>query len=184
MVQYRSCAVVIRQGFSRHGQRRFQPAPLERPQVGRVNPVGTDQLQHITVLRKKGDGIHRPARQHTFKVFRQCKAGPLNPGCSILVAMFRLLQKLLDGGLHGPKYQGRTWQSDHFQCAHGLVQLLARDSQLPGLKRGQIGSARGLCLPYKTLERLCCALQGFAKLVKNPSQGAKVIDAGIEYMRR
>ncbi|WP_293464833.1 hypothetical protein [Polaromonas sp.] len=149
-----------------------------------MNPVGADQLQHITVLRKKGYGIHRPARQHTFEVFRQCKAGPLYPGSSILAAVFRLLQKLLYCGLHGPKYQRRAWQSDHLQCAHCLVQLLARNSQLPGVKRSQIGAARCLCLPHKTLERLCCALQRFTKLVKHPSQGAKIIDAGVEFMSR
>jgi hypothetical protein len=43
----------IRQRLHRERNRCVDPAPLLRPQIGRVHPVTTDQVENIAVLRKQ-----------------------------------------------------------------------------------------------------------------------------------
>ena len=85
----------------------------------------------------------------------------------------------LNGGLHAANHGGRGLKTHHVKCAHHLVQLAAGNAQGRGIGRSQVGLSGLLRFGGVTLEGLVGGIQGFAQLVKNPGQGAKVGDGHI-----
>ena len=57
---------------------------------------------------------------------------------SVLAALLRLFNKFLYGGFHRPEHQRRASKAHHLQCTDGLMQLLACDTQLAGVKGGEV----------------------------------------------
>ena len=154
--------------------------PVISPQVSRVNPVGAHQLTHIAVLRKQRNRRDRLVRQHTIEVLSQCKAGPFDFGGCVLIAVFRLLKKALHSSFHRPQHQGRLCQAHHFQCANGLVQLLACDAKLPRIHRGQVSPARSFGIAHKTFERFGRSIQRFAQFIQHPGQRAQITNTCVK----
>ena len=70
---------------------------------------------------------------------------------SILAALLRMLNKLLYCSLHRPEHQRRASKAYHLQGAYRLMQLLACNTQLAGIQRGQVRAFRGLSVSHETL---------------------------------
>ena len=164
----------IRQCFhpSRHLHR--MPAPLHRPQIRRMHPVSTGKLHHRTVLRKQRNRRSLLPLEHAFEVFGQRETGALQARSRIITAQLGPLNKLLRKRFHSPKHFGRRDHPHHFQCAHGLVQLLASDAQVAGVELGQVGAAGQFCVANKAAHGLGCAVKGLSQLIQYPSQGAQI----------
>ena len=119
-----------------------------------MNAICLDQLLHFAVLWKQRHRRNNSVCKNSFKVFTQCKAGPLNFCSRFLVALLRLLYKFLNSGFHGAQHQGGSSQSHHFKCAYCLVQLLACDAQLTGIQRCQIRASGCFRFSDETFECL------------------------------
>ena len=121
LVQTRTRAAVVALRRNSRGNIRLKPAPLQRPQISRVNPVCLHQLLHLTILGKQGHCRHSAVRQHALKILRQSKPRAFNFCRRIKTAVLGLLYKSLNGSLHRPQNKGRSLQPDHFKGAHGLM---------------------------------------------------------------
>ena len=171
---------VVDQGLG-HGRRlRLDPAPVQRPQVGRVDPVGARQLLRVAVLREQGDRRNRLAEQQSFEVFGQRKAGALELGGSRLAAQLRPLDKLLHRRFHAAQHVGRRAHPHHFEGADSLVQLLAGDAQLAVVNRCHVRAAGEVGIADKTAQGGRSGVQRLAQLVQHPRQRAKVICCQVQ----
>ena len=56
----------------------------------------------------------------------------------IVGAQLGALHEFLDGRLHGPEHKRRGRHAHHFECAAGLVQLLASNAQGAHIQGGDI----------------------------------------------
>ena len=83
----------------------------------------------------------------------------LDLGRRLLAAQLGVLDKFLDRRFHGTQNQGGGTQAYHLQSPYRLMQLLAGNTQLAGIKRCQVGTARQLGVADKTLQGLGCTIQ-------------------------
>ncbi len=160
---------------------RLNPAQFEYPEISRMNAISPDQALNITVLRKQGNGGYRLVCQDTFEILRQGKTCEFNFGRSVLAALLRTLDKSLHCRLHGAQNQRRRAQAHHLKRAHGLMQLLTRNTQLTGIQRGKVRTTRQFGIPDKTLQRLGRAIQRLAQFVQYPGQRAQIIDSQVKF---
>ena len=72
-------------------------------------------------------------------------------------------------------------QPHHLQGTDGLVQLLARDAQLAGIKRCKIGTAGRFGFAHKALERLRGTFERFAEFVKHPRQRTQIVHGEVKF---
>ena len=144
---------VVDQRFGDRRRLRLDPAPVQRPEIGRVHAIGAGQLLRIPVLRKQCDSRNRLAEQQPFQVLGQCKSGSLEFRGRRLAAQLGPLDELLYRGFHAAKHVSWRAHADHFQRTDGLVQLLARDSQLAVIDGSHVGAARLVGITHKPAQR-------------------------------
>ena len=123
-----------------HGarQRGVDPAPLDRPEIGRMHPVAAGELEHVAVLRKQRHRRGLLALEHALEVLAQGKAGALDLVRRLVAAQLWPQHELLRQRLHRAQQLGRSTQADHLQRADRLVQLLPGDAQLAGVELGEV----------------------------------------------
>ncbi|MFD2301333.1 hypothetical protein ACFSPA_21750 [Paracidovorax citrulli] len=85
------------------------------------------------------------------------------------------MHEFLHRRFHGAQHEGRRAHAHHLQRAAGLVQLLARDAQRPGVQRGEIGLARGLGIAHEAAHGLDGAVERLAQLIQHPGQGPEIL---------
>ena len=175
-------AIRQRLGGGRNGH--LDPAPLGRPQVGRMHAFTSHQFQHLTVLREQRHRRRRLALQHAFEVFSQGKTGTLHLVCRIVAAQLGPLDKLLCQRLHDAQHFRGSAQTDHLEGTDRLVQLLARNPQLAGIQVGQVGTARQLSVTHEAAQGLGGAVERLAELVQDPRERPQVARGQFTFTRR
>ena len=154
------------------------PAPLDRPEVGGMNPVRTGKNLGVTIVRKQTNSRIVPATHDDVQVLQQRKTRSLQQGSRGLCTTFGTINKLLDGRFHCPQHVRWRHQSNHLQGADRLVHVLTRHAQLACIDRSQVGTSGGLGIPHIALERLVSDFKRLAQLIQNPGQGAQVRHTG------
>ena len=161
----------------------IDPAPLDRPQVGRMHTLTADQFEHITVLREQGHRRSRLALEHAFEVFAESKTGALDLVRRLLAAQLRPLHEFLRQSLHGAQQFGGCAQPHHLQRPDRLMQLLAGDAQLAGIELGQIRAPGQFSIAHKAPQRLAGTVQRLAQFVQHPGQRTQVVDPQLVLSR-
>ena len=121
-----------------------------------MDTVRPRHLQHLLVLGEQAQCRARFLAQLILKVVDQRKAGALQLRSFGFTASLRAQHVLLYGRFHGANHLGRQTLAHHVERAHHLMQVLASDTQLACVHRGQVHAPRGLGVT-------CVALEGFGR---------------------
>ena len=170
-----------RVGLARDGalvSGQIAPLPIDHPQVGRVNPLGPGGLLHNTILRKHRQRRHRFAGQQPTQVIEQSKRCMFDVGDQRRGEHVRLGSNAQKQRFAGAQNGCRCRKPDHFEGAHALMNLRARNAQHGGVDRIDVGAGRRLGFLDKTAQRLVRRFQRAPQLVVHPGQSAEVV-AGL-----
>ncbi|MES2956263.1 MAG: hypothetical protein V4711_12470 [Pseudomonadota bacterium] len=181
LIQQLPGCFIVSPRIDRQIRDRLNPAEFEYPQISGMDAISPDQALNITVLRKQGNGGYRPVCQDTFEILRQGETCEFNFGRCVLAALLRALDKPLHCRFHGTQNQRRCAQTHHLKRAHGLMQLLTRNTQLAGIQRGKVGTSCQFSIPDKALQGLGRAIQRLAQFVQYPGQRAQIIDSQVKF---
>ena len=159
-------------GIGQHAGLRLR---IGRPQVGRMDAVGTGERLHLAVLREQRERRHVLARQAAAQEIEQRERRPFDDGGGVAVELAHLLHQAQHGLLAGAQHAGAFGLADHVERAGALVE------QGAGLQQRRRGGAvdlgalrRGLGLAHLAPQRLVGIVQGTAELIGHPGQRAQV----------
>ena len=111
---------------------------------------GSCDLLDLCILLKQSHWCLGFACQHRLKKSCQRKTGALNFSGGCFVAQLGTRDELLHRIFHAAQHDCGAGEAHHLQRAHRLVQLLAGDSQLPGVYTGQVRTACQIGIPHIT----------------------------------
>ncbi len=148
------------------------PSPGRRPEVGRMDTLGTRQFLQRPVLREQGQRGHALARQHMGQEVEHGKRAPLDAA-----HRFRGHERAIGDEAHhhrlgGGHHARRGGLAHQFERARNLVQCLACRAQDRGVDDVAFGAVQAL--PKVAAQRLVPLLQRQAQLLAHPRQRAQV----------
>ena len=138
------------------------------------------QRQHVAVLGEQRHGRAGATAQHRIEVLQQAKAGPLQPGHHIGVALLGLLGTPLYRRFHGAQHVRCRALSHHVHGTGGLVQLLACQAQVSGVSLATLGCGKRFRFHHKASQRPCRAADRLAQLVQHPGQRPQIVQGQVD----
>ena len=165
-------------GLARRGLRvgrHITPAPVERPQIGRVHTLGTRRFLHRAVLREQRQRRHRLAGKQTRQIVEQRERGLLDVIDNRAGELVRLGDKTLHCVLARAQHGGGIGQADQLERADPLVDLHPCRAQHGRVDRIDTRAAERFAFFHETAQRLVGRFERAAQFVLHPGQGAEVV---------
>ncbi len=155
--------------------RQIAPAPVVRPQVGRVDALGAGQLLELAERREQRQRGHRLARQAARQVVEQREGAVLDHLDRGGIELLGALRKTLDRRLAGAQQHGAGLQAHQLERTGALVELLPRLAQHTGVDRIDVGAADRLAFLDVAAQGLVGRLERLAQLFMDPRDRAQVV---------
>ena len=159
------------------------PAPVDRPEVGRMDALGLDRFLHRAIGREERQRRDLLAREQARQVVEQAERGVLEVGDELGRERLRLGDAALDRRLAGAQDDRRGRQADQLERADALVDLRARRAQHAGVDRIDVRAGDRLGVLQEAAQRLVRGLERAAQLLVDPGDRAEVV-GGLRAGRR
>ena len=155
--------------------RDLAPAPVERPEIGRMDALGLDRLLDRAVGREQRERRDLLAGKQAREVVEQAERRVLDVGDELGRERLGLGDAALDRGLARAQDDRRGRQADQLERADSLVDLRARGSQDAGVDGIDVRAGDGLGVLQETAQRLVRGLERAAQLLVDPGDRAEVV---------
>ena len=162
-------------GLGRH----HVPLPVLWPQVGRVDALGAGQLLDCAVLREQRYRGNRLAGKSAREEIMQRERSALDRLDRRQVELVGLGDVALDCGFAATQQRGTGRQTDQFEHADALVDLLPRCAQLSRFDVVEVGLKRGFGFLQRAAKRLVRGVERLAQFLLNPGQGTDVVEGVV-----
>ena len=158
--------------------RDLAPAPVELPEIGRVDALCPHRLLHRAVLREQSQRRDLLAGQHAAEEIEQAERSMLDIAHQLGCQRLRPADAALHGRFAGTQHGGRRRQADQLESAHALVDLRPRRAQHARIDGADVGAVDRLDILQEAAQRLVGGIERAAQLLEHPGDGADVVGRG------
>jgi len=151
------------------------PAPVDRPEVGRMDALGLDAFLHRAVRGEERERRDALAGEQPAQVVEQRERRLLEIGDELGRERLRLGDRALHRSLARAQHDRRRGQADQLERADALVDLRARGAQHAGVDRVDVGAGDRLGILQEAAQRLVRGLERTPQLFVDPRDRAEVI---------